>query len=69
MGSPTMLAGLDGTLKDRMDQLEARVVKEVMVRQRWNKTRAADELGLSRVGLRAKLARFGLDGGKGGDDE
>jgi two-component system response regulator HupR/HoxA len=57
----SLLAGLDGTLKDRMDQLEARVVKEVMVRQRWNKTRAADELGLSRVGLRSKLSRYGLD--------
>ena len=57
----SLLAGLDGSLKERMDQLEARVIKEVMVRQRWNKTRAAEELGLSRVGLRSKLARYGLD--------
>ena len=56
-----LLAGLDGSLKDRMEQLEARVIKEVLVRQRWNKTRAAEELGLSRVGLRAKLTRYGLD--------
>jgi two-component system response regulator HupR/HoxA len=33
-----------------------------MLRHRWNKTHAAKELGLSRVGLRQKLARFGLEG-------
>ena len=61
--------GFSGTLQERVDALEARVLKETLIRLRWNKTRAANELGLSRVGLRAKLARFGLDGGKGGDDE
>ncbi|NJD26141.1 MAG: sigma-54-dependent Fis family transcriptional regulator [Betaproteobacteria bacterium] len=55
------LEGLAGGLKERMDQLELQVVKEAMIRHRWNKSRAARELGLSRVGLRAKLARFGLD--------
>jgi two-component system response regulator HupR/HoxA len=59
----SLLAGLDGSLKQRMDQLEARVIKEALVRHRWNKTRAAQELGLSRVGLRSKLARYGLDRG------
>jgi two-component system response regulator HupR/HoxA len=57
----SLLAGLDGGLKERLEQLEARVVKEVLVRHRWNKTRAAQELGLSRVGLRSKLARYGLE--------
>ncbi len=56
-----LLAGLDGTLKERMEQLEARVIKEMLVRHRWNKSRAANELGLSRVGLRSKLSRYGLD--------
>jgi len=56
-----MLAGIDGPLKDRLEMLEARVLKEAMVRHRWNKTRVADELGLSRVGLRAKLSRYGLE--------
>ena len=55
------LAGLDGGLKERMEQLEARVVKETLIRHRWNKTRAATELGLSRVGLRSKLSRYGLE--------
>ncbi|MDT7833613.1 sigma-54-dependent transcriptional regulator [Aquabacterium sp. OR-4] len=49
-----------GTLQDRLDAIEAMLLREVMLRHRWNKTRAAAELGLSRVGLRAKLLRFGL---------
>jgi two-component system, NtrC family, response regulator HupR/HoxA len=66
-GSPeeqdlSLLSKLDGTLRDRMDQLEAQVIKETMVRLRWNKTQAAQALGLSRVGLRAKLKRYGLSG-------
>ena len=50
-----------GTLQERLDAIEAVVLREVMLRLRWNKTRAAAELGLSRVGLRAKLQRFGLE--------
>ncbi len=55
------LSSLDGHLKERVEQLEARIIKEVLVRHRWNKTRAAQELGLSRVGLRQKLSRYGLE--------
>ena len=51
----------NGTLKDRIEQLESRVLKETLVRLSWNKTRAAEELGLSRVGLRSKLERYGLE--------
>jgi two-component system response regulator HupR/HoxA len=57
----SVLAGLEGGLKERMDQLEAQVVKEALIRHRWNKSRAAVELGLSRVGLRNKLERYGLE--------
>lgn len=56
-----LLAGLDGSLKDRMEQLEARLIRETLIRHRWNKTHAAQELGLSRVGLRSKLVRYGMD--------
>ncbi len=56
-----MVAELDGTLKDRIEILEARVIREVLIRHRWNKSRAAKELGLSRVGLRNKLERYGLE--------
>ncbi len=56
-----LLAGLDGTLKERIEGLEARVLRETLIRHRWNKSRAAKELGLSRVGLRSKLERYGLE--------
>jgi two-component system response regulator HupR/HoxA len=56
-----------GTLKSRIEQLESRIIKETLVRHRWNKTRAAEELGLSRVGLRSKLERYGLE--QGASDE
>ncbi len=49
------------TLKSRIEQLESRILKETLVRHRWNKTRASEELGLSRVGLRSKLERYGLE--------
>ena len=51
-----------GTLAERLDAIEAMVLRETLLRHRWNKTRAAKELGLSRVGLRGKMVRFGLEG-------
>jgi two-component system response regulator HupR/HoxA len=54
-----------GTLAERLDAVEAMLLRETMLRVRWNKTHAARELGLSRVGLRAKLHRFGLEGRPG----
>ncbi len=55
------LADMRGTLKERVEVLEARILRETLIRNRWNKTRAARELGLSRVGLRGKLERYGLE--------
>lgn len=52
---------LDGTLKERVEVMEASILRESLIRHRWNKSRAARELGLSRVGLRSKLARYGLE--------
>jgi two-component system response regulator HupR/HoxA len=57
----SVLDSLDGGLKERMEQLEMRVIKEALARHRWNKSRVAQELGISRVGLRSKLARFGME--------
>lgn len=56
-----LLNRLDGPLKDRLDGLEARILRECLMRHGWNKSRAARELGLSRVGLRAKLDRYKLE--------
>ena len=41
--------------------MEMRILGETLTRLKWNKSRAAAELGLSRVGLRAKLDRYGIE--------
>lgn len=51
----------NGTLQERLDVIEAAILKETLLRLRWNKTHAAKELGLSRVGLRNKMVRLGLE--------
>jgi two-component system response regulator HupR/HoxA len=48
------------SLREQVEAVEARVLAEALERHRGNRTRVAAELGLSRVGLRAKLARYGL---------
>lgn len=55
------LGDMQGPLKERVEAMEARILRETLIRHRWNKTRAAQELGLSRVGLRNKLERYGLE--------
>jgi len=49
-----------GFLKHHLDHVEAQFIRAAMVRHQGNKTRVAEELGLTRVGLRMKLARLGL---------
>lgn len=56
----TSIMERDGSLKDRIEAIEARILRETLTRLRWNKSRSAAELGLSRVGLRAKLDRYGI---------
>ncbi|HET9822580.1 MAG TPA: sigma-54 dependent transcriptional regulator [Burkholderiaceae bacterium] len=60
--APAAAAGLpaSGSLAERLDAIEAAILRETLMRHRWNKTRAAQELNLSRVGLRAKMVRFGM---------
>ena len=60
-GGEDVAADLDGSLKDRLGLLEQRIIRETLIRHRWNKSKAAKELGLSRVGLRGKLERYGLE--------
>lgn len=50
-----------GTLAERLDAIEAALIREILLRHHGNKTRVAKELGLSRVGLRAKMRRYGLE--------
>jgi two-component system response regulator HupR/HoxA len=62
-GEDAVLSGT-GPLKDRVEAIEKRILREALTRLKWNKSRAAQELGLSRVGLRAKLDRYGLSPGR-----
>jgi two-component system response regulator HupR/HoxA len=48
------------TLKERVEALEAHVVSQSLLRHKWNHTRAARELGISRVGLANKIKRYRL---------
>lgn len=53
-------SNLKGDLKQRVESLESCILRETLIRHSWNKSRSAKELGLSRVGLRNKLERYGL---------
>jgi two-component system response regulator HupR/HoxA len=48
------------SLKQQVEALEERLLLEALDRHGWNKSQAAEDLGLSRVGLRNKLVRYGL---------
>ena len=49
-----------GLLRHQLERVEAQLIHAAMARHRGNKTRVAEELGLTRVGLRMKLVRLGL---------
>ena len=50
-----------GTLKDLVERMETRLVTEALRRNKWNYSKVARELGLSRVGLANKIKRYHLD--------
>jgi two-component system response regulator HupR/HoxA len=50
-----------GLLKHQLERVEAQHIRASMQRHKGNKTHVADELGLTRVGLRMKLMRLGLE--------
>jgi transcriptional regulator with PAS, ATPase and Fis domain len=57
---PVMGAGRDADLRTNVEDVERRLVLEALQKHAWNKTRAAQELGLSRKGLKNKIVRYGL---------
>jgi two-component system response regulator HupR/HoxA len=57
---PGFLKG-KATLKAKVEALEAQLVSEALLRNKWNHSRAAVELGISRVGLANKIKRYNLD--------
>jgi two-component system, NtrC family, response regulator HupR/HoxA len=50
-----------GTLKEKVESLEMYLVSQSLLRHKWNHSRAARELGISRVGLSNKIRRYELD--------
>jgi two-component system response regulator HupR/HoxA len=50
-----------GLLRHQLERVEAQIIRDAMLRHKGNKTHVADELGLTRVGLRMKLMRLGLE--------
>lgn len=61
------LVGGPGQLRERVERLEAKIIRETLIRCKGNKSRTAEELGLSRVGLRAKLLRYDIEDGTDGE--
>ncbi|RRJ83666.1 sigma-54-dependent transcriptional regulator [Aestuariirhabdus litorea] len=50
-------------LRSQVEALEAKLIRQALRRHQGNKSQVADELGLSRVGLRNKMDRYGLGEG------
>lgn len=62
------LAALSGnSLKEKVEALELRLVRGTLDRCHWNHSKAARELGLSRVGLSNKIRRYQIC--RSGEDE
>lgn len=49
------------TLKDAIEDLERKMINDVLVEFKWNQTQASKELGLSRQGLIKKMKRYNLE--------
>jgi len=51
---------LQGSLKEMVENLEKAALKDAIAKHLGNKTRVAEELGLSRFGLMKKMQRYGI---------
>ena len=52
---------VSGKLKDALEELERTMIREGLRRTKWNKSRLAKELGISRAGLIMKVEKYELD--------
>ncbi len=59
--APSASAAQSASLMQRTDQMEADLIKGALERFKWNKTKAADHLGLKRTTLQYKIKKYGLD--------
>ncbi len=50
-----------GTLEEAVSELETQMIKDALTRHKWNISRVAGELGLTRRGLYMKIARYGIE--------
>jgi two-component system response regulator HupR/HoxA len=60
MAEEEALSDSPGSLKDVVENVEKRKIVEAIERTKGNKSRAAEMLGLSRLGLRKKMERYGI---------
>ncbi len=60
-GGKSMNFKYAGKLRDAMEELEKTMIKEGLRRTKWNKSKLAKELGISRAGLIMKVEKYGLD--------
>lgn len=52
---------LDGlTLKQKVEKLEVKIISKALQQFRWNQSKVAKELGLSRMGLSNKIKRYNI---------
>ncbi len=58
-GQSRLTSGIN--LKDAVEELEKSLIFEGLKRNRWNKSKLAKELGISRAGLIMKVEKYGLD--------
>lgn len=49
------------SLKDVLEQIQQKMIVETLHKHKWNKTKAAEELGVTRRGLLKMIDRLGLD--------
>ena len=59
--SPNTQYRLDGKLKEALEDLEKEMIRQGLERTRWNKSKLAKELGISRAGLIMKVEKYGLE--------
>lgn len=57
--------GSDSKMKDSLDAIQRKMIMDALEKYKWNKTRAAEDLGITRRGLLKMIDRFGMDRRKG----
>ena len=55
------IASNSGTIDEAVTELETQMIKDALGRHKWNISKAARELGLTRRGLYLKLERYGIE--------